>query len=472
MAEVLRFLVYTRILFQSSKLDNIKYIEQMPDKFKFQLHDIYRALKVFSENKTKILNGVHQFLSHNFNIDKSFTHYDVTNFYMYTDINDEQQYAQYGYSKVNNGKPIVQMGLVTDKNGIPLTYKIFHGNTPDISTLIPFIEEAKKEYNFKNSVIIADAGLISSNNIAEILTTNSSYIIKDRIKNMNADLKAIFEKTIKTTLIEAANKDNDTDRNKVYTYGISIAKNKRVITTINEKNEEVKRNLNLDERYIFFFSPKYKRLLEHNREEVLERTKDNLENQNKMEKKIQKRNKFVKENIQIVNALTGEIVESNLETLKEYELDENSIKEDAKYDGFSLIVTNLDPKENIDSYILETYSKQYQIEHIFRTTKTVLKARPIFVSKNEAIDGHFLTCFLSLLIIMLIRQKLKNKYSIDEIMKTLKEHNYVHITDANECLIDLYNKFRLGDIKKYHTPNTVKQLLANTRENKQRRKKL
>ncbi|CAM3251987.1 IS1634 family transposase [Streptobacillus ratti] len=440
LAQIFRFLVYTRLIFQGSKLDNIEHINSFIDLFNFKLHDIYRALRVFAKNKVKIINGIHEFLSHNFKIDKTFTHYDVTNYYIYTDNTNEDNYPQYGYSKINNDKPIVQMGLITDRNGIPLTYKLFKGNKTDVSTLIPFIDEAKKEFDFSKTVVIADAGLISSNNIAQLLVSNNSYILKDRIRNMSSDLKKIFENTIRDALINASKEDLDKGIRKVYTYGISIANNKRVITTINEE----KKTISLNERFVFYYSPKYQKLAE-----------------------------FSRENIQVVNSLTGEIIESDLDIFKEYELNEEFIDKDSKYDGFSLIVTNLDPKENIDYFVLSTYAKQYQIEHVFRATKTLLKARPIFVSTDDAIEGHFLTCFVSLLILMLIRQKLKNRYSLDTILETLKEHNYIYTheniytidtTKLNECLFDLYKSFRLGDINKYHTPQTLKNILAKTRK--------
>lgn len=473
LAQILRFLVYTRILYPGSKLDNYSYINNFIDKFDFKLHHIYRALKVFAKHKSKIINELHQFLSYNFNIDKTYTHYDVTNFYIYTDADnslDDDEIVKYGYSKVNNGKPIVQMGLITDRNRIPLTYKIFPGNTNDVSTLIPFIEEAKKEFNFSKTVLIADAGLISSNNIAEIIVNNNSYIIKDRIRNMNKILKNMFEKTIKPTLIAAFENEvrkSDDNKKEVFTYGISISNSKRTIQTIDKDGKSFNKSIIIPERYIFIYSPKYERLKQHNRQEKLENEENKIKN-NKINK-----TKFFKENILVVNAENGVIEDKNFEAIRNYEIDNKAIEEDAKYDGFSLIVTNLDPKDNIDSHIVSMYANQYKIEQAFRTTKSLLKSRPIYLSTKEAIEGHFLTCFLSLLTIELISQKLNHSFSLETILETLKKHNYVHeftnvyLIDSggvNDCLHKLYENFELNDIKFRHTPNSFKNLLAKTRD--------
>ena len=146
LSKIMLFLIFNRIIFPSSKLRTFKNIDSFGESFfDFQLHDIYRSLSIFAKYKSELISHIHKNINNLIKIDVYETHYDLTNFYVYTFENEESKLLKPGYSKEKSNYPIVQMGLLLDKNGIPLTYKLFPGNTNDVSSLVSFIDEAKKE---------------------------------------------------------------------------------------------------------------------------------------------------------------------------------------------------------------------------------------------------------------------------------------------------------------------------------------
>lgn len=148
--------------------------------------------------KFDILNAIHINISKLIKLDTSICHCDLTNFYVYTD-NSNNSILKRGYSKEHSQHPIVQMALLTDRNGIPINYKLYPGNTPDVST----IASQSIKLNIGKSIIVGDAGIVSQNNILSTLMSRNGYIFKKSLFKLSKDEKEMFLKTIKSNIEKA-----------------------------------------------------------------------------------------------------------------------------------------------------------------------------------------------------------------------------------------------------------------------------
>lgn len=447
---IMKLLVYERILNPCSKLKAYENRHKYLEKFDFGVEKIYRSLKYFSKHKDNLLLDLHENVTMNYGRDTSNVFYDVTNYYF--DINSEDELRKKGVSKDKKGKAIVQMGLLLDKAGIPMTYELFSGNTNDFSTLLPVLDKVKKNYKLDKVIVVADKGLNSGTNKAYNIIKGDGYIFSRSVRGTKAD------KEVKNYVLneEGYRWINDEYKIKSRVYPTNI--------TVEDVNG-TKRKVMIDEKQIIFYSEKYARRTKHLRDKVLEKAYKLISSPSRYAKadsygalKYIKGMKIDKE--------TGEISEAKKSITPV--INTKLILEEEKFDGYYSIVTS--ELEMDESEVINTYKGLWKIEETFKVTKTTLETRPIYVRKEDSIEAHFLSCFISLLIIRILEMKTKNKYSVEKMIDSLNKSN-VDFLEMNKYKGVYYDEIlehidecigtELG--KKYLILDEIKQMIADTK---------
>ena len=469
---IFQMLVYGRILFPDSKLGTWQNRNKLLGNMDFTDDDVYRSLELFATHKNAMMQHLHKKIKKLYGRDTSLMFYDVTNYYW--EIDKEDDIRKHGCCKEHRPEPIVQMGLLMDAMGLPITYGLFPGNTNDCVTLSPMMADVSEDLHSEGVIYIADKGMMSGDNRAEILINRGGYVFSSSVRGAN-------EKTKKYVVDEngfTSNKEGS------YKYKSRIVPIKISITDFSTgKNKKT----TINERQIVFWSKKYQERTRHERRKMLEKAArygscENNHGGNKYFKKI------------VVNKIDGEVIEE-----KEYIkiLDEDLLSKDEALDGYYMICTNvigLGPhekrfkgqtrflKDNMfqlnkvvtDQDIIEMYRGLWKIEESFRITKSWLKARPVFVHTEQHIEAHFLTCFIGLLLLRIL--ELKTNWSI-EVNKMIEDLRNVQVAEEGDDIYLLLNATNvlktIGDclgldlVKKRYTLQELKKMLAKTKKAEQ-----
>lgn len=442
--EIFKFLTFQRILNPDSKRATFQNIQSFYRYFDdYSLDDVYRSLDVFDKYKIELQKYINDRIKEIIGRDSSYAYYDVTNYYNEIDFpRDENDLRQRGVSKEHRVDPIIQLGLFIDSNGIPISMSLFRGNTSDTKTLQPVMKEIKENYNLNRLIVVADKGLNSSSNINYIVNNNDGYVVSQIIRGKKG--KRYQEKLFDESL---------------YTYNKERTfKYQEFIEEYQIINKEGKQETK--KRKVLIYWKLEDAILEaRKRDDKLERAIKSLGNNAYAIKHTYEQ--YIKE-IHTVDK-TGEAADK-LERV----LDENKINEDALYDGYFCIITSeldYDYKK-----ILEVYGSLWKIEESFRITKSDLEVRPIYVNTTEHINGHFQICYTALVIIRLLQLKLKNKLSVERIVKalnsckcTIPEKGIIHlvrgtITKSYKQVTDKYGKL-VSTTKLIDNDETVMDLL-------------
>lgn len=449
---IMTLLTITRILNPSSKKRSYEYKDMFFERFDFELHHVYRALTHFSKIGEEFQRFISDQINTKFGRDTSLMYFDVTNFHFEIDETDDLRMR--GKEKNNRPDPIVQMALAMDADGIPLYYKLFPGNTNDSKTFIPVFKDVCVRFNPGRVIAVADMGCTSSNNI---------YFLKggDRDKRVNGyvfsfSIRKGSEAFKKYVLDDTCYTDRDGKTLKEgYDYKIKSRIEVREIQ-VTMKNGSQKSML-IDEKQVVFWSEKYANKARTEREETIKKALDIIANPKKHSKSTVHGAAAYIKNITF-DKKTGEIYE---EPGKKLIYDEEKAAEEAKYDGYYCIITS--ELEMPDQRVIEIYRGLSDIEDNFKVSKCDLDIRPVYVSREDRINAHVLTCFISLVILRLIQKKTDYKFTPEQIITCLNniscslEHTNLYLFDyrsnISNCIgeafgIDFTNKrLRLNEIK-------------------------
>lgn len=447
---IMKLLVYERILNPSSKLSAYENRDLYIENFDFPLESVYRSLDIFSKQKEKLLLDIHENVNMKYGRDVSNVFYDVTNYYYHTE--EETDLIARGYSKDRKGKPIIQMGLLLDKAGLPITYELFRGNTTDYETLLPVLSKLKQSFNLKRAIVVADKGLNSGENKAYNIIKGDGYIFSRSLRGTKAD------KEVKTY---ALNEEGYIWINEDYKI-----KSRIYPTDIWVTNKDGKRvKVNIDEKHIIFYSEKYARRTKHKRNEVISKALELINSPSKYAKTenygVLKYIKGMK-----LDRKTGELSLEKKNSIPV--LDEELIREEEKFDGYySIVSSELDMS---DTDIIETYKGLWKIEESFKITKTILMTRPIYVKTEAHIEAHFLSCFIALLIVRILEMKLQKQYSPEKIINSLKKANVALLNQNiyqtlyyDEILKLIDEELGTNLNKEYQTTADIRRLIADTK---------
>ena len=457
---IMTLLTITRILNPSSKKRSYEYKDMFFERFDFKLYDIYRALTHFSKIGEEFQCFISDQINTKFGRDTSLMYFDVTNFHF--EIDEPDDFRKRGKEKNNRPDPIVQMALAMDADGIPLYYKLFPGNTHDSKTFIPVFKDVCVRFNPGRVIAVADMGCTSSNNI---------YFLKggDRDKRVNGyvfsfSIRKGSEAFKKYVLDDTGYTDRDGEPLKEgYDYKIKSRIEVREIQ-VSMKNGSQKSML-IDEKQVVFWSEKYAKKARSEREETIKKAQEIIANPKNYNKGSVKGAAAYIKNISF-DKKTGEIYE---EPGKKLIYDEEKAAEDAKYDGYYCIVTS--ELEMPEQRVIEIYRGLSDIEDNFKVSKSDLDIRPVHVSREDRINAHVLTCFISLVILRLIQKKTDYKFTPEQIIKCLNEiscsheHTNLYLFDYRSNISDALGRaFGIDFTNKRLQLNEIKNILASSKK--------
>lgn len=478
---VFRLLVFSRILYPASKLETFQtkdvYFEKMNG---FSEKDVYKALDFFDEYNEELQKWIYDHSSNICVRDMSVSYFDCTNYYFDIGRSDldifddngkpvdkkgnpaEIKYRKRGPEKNHRPDPIVEMGLLMDKNGIPLAFDLFPGNESEKVHMRPVINRVKNEFNSGRIIFVADRGLNTSDNIYFLNGDNKGdynprdgYVYGQSVRGADAEFKAwVLGDGYKTE------KFRDEDGNEItFTHKSRIhPKTIHVNFTVPGQKKKKKKDVSIDQKQMAYYSEKYARKQKCDREIMVARAKDLIAHPKKYDKITAAGSGAYVLNIAF-DKTTGEVVEG-----RELALDLKKIEEEEKYDGYYSIVTS--ELNMSDHEIRDIYRGLARIEETFKISKTEFESRPVFVWTNAHIEGHFATCFTALVLIRLLQAKLGNKYPIGKTIESLRKYNCTKIENTlyqfvyyDEILEECGSIFNLELNHKYRTQEQIRRIL-------------
>lgn len=445
---IMKLLVYSRLLYPASKRKTFEEKDIFFEKFNFTLDDVYRCLSFFNKHSDALQLWLHERVKSLYNRNTDLVYYDVTNYYF--EIDEQDDLRKKGVCKEHRPDPIVQMGLFIDSDGLPITYKLFPGNNPDKTTLIPALGTIQRNYSLGRIIVVADKGLTTGDNIWYILSAKNGYVLSYSVRSA--------DKKFKDYILDQKDYISKGDDFKIKS---RLCPREIQVTSTNGK--KIKKTVH--EKQVIFYSPKYAEKAKRDRAAALAKANDLIKNPSKYNKSTTYgAAKYVK-NLTF-DANTGEILESARQFLS---FDEEKLREEEKFDGYYAIVTS-EFKES-DEKIIETYRGLWKIEESFKVTKSDFESRPVYLSLQEHIDAHFLTCFISLLIIRILENKLKGKHSVSSILESLAKASCSHIQENyylfdffNDVLEDIGNVLKIDFEKKYMAFGEIKKIFGDTKK--------
>lgn len=422
---ILSRLIYCRIINPSSKLATLEESKKFLAKPNFEIHHIYRALEIICKEKNYIQSQLYKNSLNIVERNTGILYYDCTNFFF--EIEQEDNLRKYGPSKEHRPNPIVQMGLFMDGNGIPLAFSITPGNTNEQQTLTPLEKTIFKDFKLSKFVICTDAGLSSTANRKFNDINGRAFITTQSVKKLKKHLMDWALSPNDWKIIGDNKKYNiskieETEESKNYFKDKTFYKER----WINEND--------IEQKIIITYSLKYRDYQKKIRDSQIERAQLAMKDKDfKLEKR--KQTDF-KRFIKSTNITTdGEIANKKI-----YTLDTAIIEKEAKFDGFYAIATNLDDEVE---QIIKANHRRWEIEESFRIMKSEFKARPVYLSREDRIEAHFITCFIALLLHRILEKILNEKFSCEEIIDCLR--NMLLVENAGEGYIPAYTRTDLTD---------------------------
>lgn len=441
--DILLMLIATRLIAPSSKLSSYDYAFNFIEKPSYDLHHVYRSLNLLANNLDKIQADIYENSKNLVNRNKEILFYDCTNYFF--EIENERGFAKYGKSKEHRPNPIVQMGLFLDGDGFPLCFSMFDGNKNEQPSLKPLEKKILADFNLSEFIVCTDAGLASYDNRKFNSINGRGFIVTQPLKKL------------KDFLIEwSLDSDGWTLYGTKEKYNINKIDENLHENDIFYKERWIKEN-EIEQRLIVSYSVKQKNYQRYIRQRQIDRAKKIVDKGFKAEtKNLNSPKRFVSK-----TSLTndGKIADKTI-----LSLDSEKIDNESKYDGFYAVYTNLEKDIN---EIISINKMRWQVEKAFRTMKTEFNARPVYLRRDDRINAHFLTCFLSLLVLKVIENKLDKKYTQEKILHTLRNMNvhklrdlgYLSSYERTEVTDDLHERFGFRTDYEYISEKTMKKIL-------------
>ena len=494
--KIFSLLVFSRILYPGSKKDTYENRNKFFEPFNnFSLDDIYRALSRFVDYKEEIELLLWNNTKDIYKRDTTNTYYDCTNYYFEIDYNDEdildeegniieKGYRKRGPEKNHRPDPIVELGLLMDSNDIPLAYNIFPGNESEKLSLLPLFKNTKAKFNLNRTIIIADRGLNTSDNIFNLASTNDGtkphmdgYIYGQSVRGADQEFKDWVlnqddyisepsldengkQQTFRRAVFNDKNEITDYVKEPIYFKHKSriYPKTLEVNVVCKKSGKTIKKKVKTDQKQMVYYSQKYADKQKRDRNKMIAKARDLIDNPHKYKKATSYGATNYINNLQF-NPKTGEVLE-NLNLM----LNEEKIKEEEKYDGYYSIVTSEITMSDFE--LRKKYRGLSKIEESFKITKTTLETRPVYVWTKDHIEAHFLTCFVSLVILRLLEQKNNNFCSINKIIENIKDFNCINefsniflFFKTSEVIKELEKNFNIDFSKKRLTRNEIRKIL-------------
>jgi len=422
---ILSRLIYGRILFPSSKLNTFQASRRLLEQPAFKLQHVYRALEVIAKETDFIQAELYK---NSLSVSKRndrVLYYDCTNYFF--EIEEESGLKQYGYSKDHKPNPIVQMGLFMDGDGIPLAFGIHSGNTNEQTTLRPLEEKILKDFELSQFVVCTDAGLSSTQNRLFNTKKDRAFITTQSVKKLKKHLK---DWALDTKGWRLAGSDK--------TYDIALfEQDEQACEQYRDETFYKQRWINedgLEQKLVLTYSLKYREYQRTIRNRQLERAA-RLVAKNPATISRKGQNDFKRFIASSNVTKEGEVADKTL-----YRIDQDAVTDEAQYDGFYAVCTNL---EDEASDIIKINHRRWEIEECFRIMKSEFKARPVYLSRDDRIKAHFTTCFLALTLYRYLEKRLDERFTTDDIVTGLRDMNFCSV--PSEGYIPTYTRTDFTD---------------------------
>ncbi len=475
LSKACELLTYSRILNPGS----IKYIyehkKEFFEPFDLRLDDLYRSLKPLLECKEDIFKTIWENTKDTYNRDASTSYYDCTNYYFEIEYDDQdivnnngetvkKGLRKRGPEKNHRPDPIVEMGLLLDKQGFPISYNLFSGNTSEKETLVPELQKIKRRHNIDKVIVVADRGLNCSDNMIKTAgidldkENRDGYVYGQSIRGADNE----FKKWVLSDGYKIDKIINDDGEEIIFKHKSRIHPKKMYVTRddkgLTKGGNKKKQAITVDQKQMVYYSQKYADKQKRDRQMIIEKAKDLIKNPSAYTKATSYGAAGYVNNIKY-DKETGVVIEDS--TLS---LNEDKINEEAKYDGYYSIVTS---EENLsDLELRNIYKGLAKIEETFKITKSEFNARPINVRLEDHIDAHFLICFISLVIIRILENKTNEKYSLKNLLEKMKNFKCTHETGNLYKFIGYKSEIQYLNLKlnmnldmKYNTREEIKKIL-------------
>ena len=382
---VMRLLVVERILEPGSKRAAWANRGRHFFRSDLSLDDVYRGMDELAAARGRVVAAMNRAISASGGRDASNVYYDVTNYYFECDPDGPDGLRERGVSKEHRPLPIVQMGMLQDADGVPISYRLFRGNTQDGQTMIPVLSDMKAEQGIGRVVAVADKGLNNSDNIAALVGRGDGFVLSQSLRGTRSDAG---------TKAWATSPDGWTTQGEGFRM-----KSRQGWKTLHIKAADAADGRARDERvevkWVAMWSEKYERRARAERAKVIERARDLVAHPGR----------YTRHTHHGAAAYVRDIrfdADGSVATDRALSIDEDAIAEAERYDGYYLVCTSETGWS--DRRVLDTYRELWRIEESFRVTKSELEARPVFVWTTPRIEAHFLSCYVALVILRLLQR--------------------------------------------------------------------
>ena len=479
--QIFRLLVFSRILKPSSKkgtYDNKTFFFE--DFGTFSLDDVYHALDIICENEDALQKWIFEHSGKICSRDLSVSYFDCTNYYFdigHSDMDTldddgnpvdkdgnpvSAKYRKCGPEKNHRPDPIVEMGLLMDRNGIPIAFELFPGNESEKVHMRPIINCVKNDFSDGRIIFVADRVLNTSDNIYYLNGDNKGeynprdgYVYGQSVRGSDAEFKQwVLDNGYRIDKILNDNGEQISFKHKSRIHPREL----HVNVTKPGRKAPLKKTVSIDQRQMVYYSEKYAKKQRTDRGIMIQRARDLICYPTKYDRVTSAGSSAYILNIAF-DKNTDEIVNG-----KSLELNLEKIREEEKYDGYYSIVTS---ELNLsDTEIRDIYKGLIRIEDTFKISKSEFDSRPVYVRTNDHIDAHFTTCFTALVLIRLLQAKLENRYPVGKIIHSLKSYCCVPLaadtyqfTYYDEILAACAKSFGLELDSKYLTHQQIHHLL-------------
>ena len=442
--EIFRYLVMDRILYPASKREVAsRLLNYYGLNSEFDLPDIYRALDQFNIIFYDLQRFISEQVGERFGRDLQYSFYDVTNYYTEKDFAYRDRsgklvsgpaLGQKGVSKEHQLTPIIQMGLFMDGNGVPICMDVFRGNMSDSDTLKENLDGFKKEYGMERTVVVADKGMNCSRNIDLLCSQGDGYVFSQILKGTKGKRyqEALFAQEGWQEAEDGSYKWKLlTEEYQGYDISFEMQDGQKT-----EKKKAVRRQ----RKVLLYWSRADAEMAAKKREEKLKKAEKSTKNN--AYGIVHGKDRYIKE--ETILKETGEVLDER-QTAKVSAVDREKAEKDALYDGYFAIITS--EMDYDAAKIREVYHGLWRIEESFRIMKSDFDARPIYLNKREHIRAHFLICFVALVILRLIQNRMGiERLSVDRIAEALRSANCLLERGGYVRLLDVGGKIRYEEI--------------------------
>jgi len=444
--DVLSSLIFSRAVAPCSKRKT--YNEVIPSLYQdydFSYDQLLEGLAFFGNDYEKFVEMFNDLVNRKYPLCTDVTYFDCTNFYF--EIDREDDFRRKGPSKENRNDPIIGLGLLLDANQIPVGMKMYPGNESEKPVIRDVVNKLKKKHNVKGRTIqVADKGLNCTANIFFARENGDGYLFSKSVKQL--------PETEKTWVLLGKGYANVTDKNGNLLYKYKECIDDFDYTYTDGKGK--KHKLALTEKRVVTFNPSLAKKKIYEIDRMVEKARG-------LSAAMAKRSEYGEsaKYVKFKSTSKGETTEDKVKAV----IDEKMIEDDKKLAGYNLLVTSETKMKAQDIY--NTYHNLWRIEESFRIMKSDLDARPVFLQKEETIKGHFLICYLTVLLERIFQFIiLENKYSSGDIFNFFRsfkvvqnKNEYINVTIGNDFITDLSSRTSLPLDHYSLTEKKVKKIL-------------